>query len=336
MKRKGCNLYQKKNMLFSDAARLWLQSQQPYWKPSTYSAYCQLLKKYILPYFGNTKITKITNQEMDNFASYIIVHSENKNLSTNYVSQICDIILRVLAYMEKKYQYKVLLPDNPAGKKRSAQILLPCDHSFMRLEQYLFMHAEQDTCLGILIAFHTGIRIGELSALTWDDIHLEEKLIYIRKNILRIKEPENIQNTTHKMTHIIEQSPKTSDSVRNIPIPPKLIPLLQKYRREDSSYIISGIKNPWAEPRTIQYRFQSILKKCDITPFNFHMLRHGFATRCIAMGLDVKSLSEILGHSSIQITLSLYVHPTAQQKRNLMEQYDSFYQSSSQGILLFS
>lgn len=336
MRKNGNRICRKKNMIFSDAAQLWMQSQEQYWKPGTYSVYSQLLNKYILPYFSNTKITRITNQSMDDFASYIIAQSENKNLSSNYVSQICEIILRILAYVDKKYQCKILLPDNPTVKKRSAQIMLPGDNSFMALEHYLLTHAEQDTCLGILIAFHTGIRIGELSALTWNDIHLEEEIIYIRKNILRVKETEDIQNTMNKMTHIIEQSPKTSDSVRIIPIPPKLLPLLRQYRKETSDYVINGIKKPWAEPRTIQYRFQSILKKCEIEPFNFHMLRHGFATRCIAMGLDVKSLSEILGHSNIQITLNLYVHSTARQKRHLMEQYDSYYQCHSQGEILFS
>ena len=129
-------------------------------------------------------------------------------------------------------------------------------------------------------------------------------------------------NTKRNITHIIEQVPKTSDSFRTIPIPPQLIPLLQIYKKESSMYVISGTKTPWAEPRTIQYRFMNILKKCKIDYFNFHMLRHAFATRCVAMGLDVKSLSEILGHSNIQITLNLYVHSTIQQKKQFMKQYE--------------
>lgn len=112
--------------------------------------------------------------------------------------------------------------------------------------------------------------------------------------------------------------------MRSIPLPPVLLPLLKLYKDEDTKYVVKGKKSPWAEPRTLQYRFSGILKQCSIKNFRFHMLRHAFATRCIAKGFDVKSLSEILGHSSVQITLNLYVHSTMQRKKQLMNLF-SFY-----------
>ena len=266
---------------------------------------------------------------MENFVSYLTTQTENASLSENYISQICGTVRRILIYMEKKYHCSISVPSNPVIKRHSRKIVLPENDSLNTLEHYLLIHCEEDTCLGILIAFHTGIRIGELSALTWRDIDLKEGLIYIRKNILRVKDENANHSTYGKMTQIIRQDPKTSDSSRTVPLPEKLVLLLQQYKKEATSYVISGVKNPWAEPRTIQYRFKNILKKCNIEYFNFHLLRHAFATRCVSMGLDVKSLSEILGHSSIQITLNLYVHTTIQQKRLFMHQYNSFFQCTS-------
>ncbi len=316
----------------SAAAGFWVQSQKNHWKPGTYTVYMQRLTKYILPFFGTMKINKITEETMERFISSLAARSNGTPLSENYISQLCGTVRRILIYMEKKYHCNISVPCNPIVKKHSRKIMLPDADSFYILERYLLLHCTEDTCLGILIAFHTGIRIGELSALTWRDIDLKEGLIFIRKNILRVKDENAHQSPDRKMTQIVEQAPKTSGSFRTVPLPEKLIPLLEQYKKNDSAYVISGVKNPWAEPRTIQYRFKNILKKCSIEYFNFHMLRHAFATRCVSMGLDVKSLSEILGHSSIQITLNLYVHTTIQQKKLFMKQYNSFFQCTSQAL----
>lgn len=315
---------------FSDAAEYWVQSQKSYWKPGTYTVYMQRLTKYILPFFGTIKLNKITGATMEHFISHLADQTKNAPLSENYISQICGTVRRILIYMEKKYHCRISVPSNPVVRKHSRRVILPEADSLDALERYLFIHCEEDTCLGILIAFHTGIRIGELSALTWRDIDLREGLIYIRKNMLRVKDENTYDFPDQKMTQIVRQTPKTSNSCRTVPLPEKLIVLLRQYQKDVTAYVISGVKNPWAEPRTIQYRFKNILKRCNIEYFNFHMLRHAFATRCVAMGLDIKSLSEILGHSSIQITLNLYVHTTIQQKKLFMHQYNSIFQCTSQ------
>ncbi|MDD6812577.1 MAG: tyrosine-type recombinase/integrase [Lachnospiraceae bacterium] len=303
------------NYTLQEAAMLWMESRKNYWKPGTYAAYEQLLIKYIIPYFGEISIEQINNQKMEQFISEI--NGTEHFLSQNYLFQICGVVRRILLYMNKTYDSAVTIPNNPVEKWHTQPKIMPLDKSMNRLEQYLLDNCQDDTCLGILIAFHTGIRIGELSALMWKDINMEEEIIYIRRNLIRVKEKN--------ATQVITQDPKTLDSCRVIPIPPKLVPVLRKYQKEDSLYVVSGTKYLWAEPRTIQYRFKSILKKCDIEYFNFHMLRHAFATRCVEMGLDIKSLSEILGHSNIQMTLNLYVHPTMQQKKELMSRYDALF-----------
>lgn len=312
------------HITLAEASRLWAQSGENNWKSSTCAVYHQLLNKYILPYLGTINISNINNEVMENFVIRIMNTAEQKQLSKNYLSQICLVVRRIISYMNQKYDYHFPIPCNPITGERSRQIVLPAESALAVLENYLYDNIESDTCLGILLALHTGIRIGELSALKWDAINLEEGVIYITHNILRIKDFDSAFPSAQNITHIINQSPKTSDSVRVVPIPPALLPILRTYRKRDSDYVVSGVRNPWAEPRTIQYRFKSILKKCQIEYFNFHMLRHSFASRCVAMGLDIKSLSEILGHSSIRITLNLYVHSSIQQKKQFMKQYDAY------------
>lgn len=308
---------------FAQAAWLFMQAGKNDWKPGTYTAYHQLLKKYVLPHLGNARLKDVNSRKLEDFSLLIKEETKEKPLSKNYLSQICEIVRRIIIYMNKRHGKEIPVPVNPITKAHIQQTILPSESTLMVLEEYLFAHCKEDTCLGVLLAFHTGIRIGELSALKWGDIDMKENMIYIRRNLLRVRE-DGMQNTIGEHTTlVIEQSPKTIDSVRVIPIPPRLIPLIEEYRKEDSMYVISGEKKPWAEPRTIQYRFKNILSKCDIQYFNFHLLRHAFATRCVSKGLDIKSLSEILGHSNVQMTLNLYVHSTLQQKKRLMELYDA-------------
>lgn len=318
-------------MPFGNAAQLWLQTKKKEWKPGTYAFYCQLVTKYIIPCLQDIAIDKINNQIMEEFAMRVRGQKPDKPLSNNYLFQICATVCRIMAFVNKKYEVNLSIPNNPVTRKKNGgQVELPDEHSLILLEKYLISHCQEDTCLGILIAFHTGIRIGELSALKWKDINVDEGIVSIRRNLIRIKGDKNGFFDGTGATQIVEQAPKTFDSVRMIPLPPKIVTILRVYKKPDTEYVISGVKNPWAEPRTIQYRFKRILAKCNLEYFNFHMLRHSFATRCVSMGLDIKSLSELLGHSDVKVTLNLYVHSTMQQKRKLMERYNFlFYQTSN-------
>lgn len=318
-------------MPFGNAAQLWLQSKKKEWKPGTYAFYYQVIMKYIIPCLQNVSIDKMNNQIMEEFVMRVREQKIDKPLSNNYLFQICATVCRIMAYVNKKYETNLSIPENPVTRKRNTrQMVFPDENSLILLEQYLNSHCQDNTCLGILIAFHTGIRIGELSALMWKDINVEEGIIYIRRNLIRVKKDKNDLGDEKSATQIMVQPPKTFDSVRAIPLPPRMVPILQIYKKEDTEYVISGVKKSWAEPRTIQYRFKSILTKCHLPYFNFHMLRHSFATRCVSMGLDIKSLSELLGHSDIKVTLDLYVHSTIQQKRKMMEQYNFlFYKTSN-------
>ena len=297
--------------------RIWLEEKKPEWKQSTYATYRQMAEKYIIPFLGSVKAGCIDEQVIGSFLSAIRKDKNGNALSNRYLRNICAVVSKAMRYVKKKYHYAMDIPENLVIPARQRQIILPREQDMAALEKYLLEHLENDTCLGILIVFYTGLRIGEVCALTWGDVNLEEEVIYVRKNLQRVKTDDGHQNSTQ----ILIQTPKTDTSSRMIPIPPVLFSRLQEYQKEDEQYIIKGKKKPWSEPRTLQYRFAQILKECHLEAFNFHILRHAFASRCVEKGFDVKSLSEILGHSSTQITLNLYVHSNMQHKRELMNHF---------------
>lgn len=309
-----------------EVMHIWLSERSSRWKQTTYATYYQMVNKYIIPLLGGVKINCVDEQVIEHFLSEIRKDPNGKELSNCYLRNICAVILRAMNYVRKKYHYEMDIPENLIMPVKQGQIMLPRKQDMAVLEKYLLQNAENETCLGVLIAFYTGLRIGEVCALTWGDLNLEEEIIYVRKNLQRVK----FGGEEKGNTQILIQTPKTSASFRIIPIPPVLLYHLKEHKKEDAQYIIKGKKKPWTEPRTLQYRFAQILQTCGIENFNFHMLRHAFATHCIEEGFDVKSLSEILGHSSIQVTLNLYVHSNMQRKRQLMEKFDiSLYQNYS-------
>lgn len=311
-----------------EAVEIWIKERGAYWKKSTYATYVLMVNKYILPMAGNVPLGHMDEGLMEKILSDI---RGEKKLSNRYQRNICALIIRVMRHMKKKHHCRIEVPDNLFSPEKQRERQLPGERDLAILEQYLMeqAHKGEETCLGILTAFYTGLRIGEVCALRWEEIDLTNAVIHIHRNLQRVKAGDGQKNNTE----ILMQTPKTGSSCRIIPIPPVLLPLLKKRSQKPDQYLIRGKRKPWAEPRTLQYRFAGILKECGLECFNFHMLRHAFATRCIAGGFDVKSLSEILGHSSIQITLNLYVHSSMQRKRQLMGQIgDHFYACQSLGL----
>lgn len=187
------------------------------------------------------------------------------------------------------------------------------------LTKHLIAHLDF-TNLGILISLYTGIRIGELCALKWEDISFEDKCVHIHNTMQRLQ----TKNISNKKTEIVISSPKSISSIRSVPIPEELFRLMLEQKGISHSFILTGNANRYVEPRTMQNRFKAILKKCNIANANFHSLRHTFATRCIELGFDLKSLSEILGHASVNITLNRYVHPSMELKTKHMNMLSDF------------
>jgi len=170
--------------------------------------------------------------------------------------------------------------------------------------------------LGVFICLYTGIRIGELCALQWRNVSLNENTIKIEQTMQRLQSED--LNAIQK-TRIIVTEPKSYAALRTIPLPEFVIDVIKPFAGSPTSYVLSGECKTIIEPRTMQNRFKGYLEEGKIEDANFHSLRHTFATRCIEAGFDIKTLSEILGHSSVKITLDKYVHSSLQLKRNNME-----------------
>ena len=176
------------------------------------------------------------------------------------------------------------------------------------------------TALGILLSLFTGLRIGELCALKWSDFSFPDKEFHVKRTMQRL---HNLNEDTPNKTVIEIGEPKSLNSIRSIPIPDELMGYLKSAYVADS-YVLSGEKDKFVEPRTMENRFKKILKNCGINQINFHVLRHSFATKCVELGFDIKSLSEILGHANVNITLNRYVHPSMKLKRSNMNKLNSF------------
>lgn len=189
-----------------------------------------------------------------------------------------------------------------------------------RFIEYL-LHDMDECKFGVLLSLLTGLRIGELCALRWQDISLNNRTIRVCSTMQRIK---NLDHNSDGRTKIIISEPKSEHSIRIIPLTDLAVKLCERCKGLPEAYVLTGKADRYIEPRTLQYRFQSYARDCELENLHFHVLRHTFATRCVEVGFEIKSLSEILGHSSPQITLERYVHSSLELKRSNMEKLSQF------------
>ena len=184
---------------------------------------------------------------------------------------------------------------------------------------------------GILICLFMGLRLGEICALKWEDIDFQNRILHIKRTVQRL----DCTNTeSRSKTILFEGPPKTVHSIREIPIPEFLYNIILSYNDSPCKGIYFLNPNTPMDPRTYQYKFQSILKKAGIESTHFHALRHTFATNCINSGADAKSVSEILGHANVNITLNRYVHPDMDTKRNILNSIYSKHSESDEPQIL--
>ena len=169
--------------------------------------------------------------------------------------------------------------------------------------------------LGILLSLYLGLRLGEVCGLKWADFDFENNCVYIQRSVERIPDYDDSKNKTR----LIITEPKTAASFRVLPIPSRLRGLIYKMMDYSSEFVIPGKTHKYVDPRTLQYSYKKILNECHLRDIHYHSLRHTFATRCIESGMDVKSLSEILGHSSVNITLNIYVHSSLEHKQKQID-----------------
>lgn len=180
----------------------------------------------------------------------------------------------------------------------------------------ILLHNTDLRKFGVLLCLYTGIRIGEICALKWENVDLINGVISIRKTLQRI---QCIEPCTGRKTKVIITDPKSNCSIRDIPLPTFLTKMAQEYHSKPEAYVLTGCEEHYIEPRLLQYEFKKYIHACGLEGVNYHALRHTFATRCIDLGFDAKTLSEILGHTNVNITLNRYVHSSLDTKRFCME-----------------
>lgn len=296
----------------------WLALKKLKIKDSTFIHYRNSIENHIKPHLGKYPIDKIGTSLMESFVTYLTTNGKlngNGGLSAKTVSDILTIIKESFQYARSHGVVIMCNFDNITLKKPVHEMrVLDCAEM-----QILIGALLQDTDLyklGVFLCLFTGIRIGELCALQWKNISIENKTIKIEQTMQRLQ--SNDSNDIQK-TRVIITEPKSFASVRVIPIPDFVVDAIKPYQRKQNAYLLSGESKYYIEPRTMQNRFKRYLRDCGIEDANFHSLRHTFATRCVEAGFDVKTLSEILGHSSVKITLDKYVHSSMDLKRINME-----------------
>ncbi|MCM1557819.1 MAG: site-specific integrase [Anaeroplasma bactoclasticum] len=279
-------------------------------KERSYTGYRDVIRLHINPILGDYDIQDITPTILQD---YIIEKLKRGNLITHQ-PLASNTVCRIVSVLKQAFNLASNL--DLISKNPTTTIKLPTTSekevlAFTREEQKIVeeycLKSIKNNYIGIIICLYTGIRLGELLALTWDDIDFNKKYLYIKKTSYTLRKDK-------KKVFVVE-SPKTKKSNRVIPLPDKIINLLSIYKKNSScEYIIHTRRNTMVETRSYQRSFQSILNKCKIKHYNFHCLRHTFATRALELGMDIKTLSEILGHTNVAITLNRYAHSLLEYK----------------------
>lgn len=297
------------DLTFYEVATMWLKSKEDSLKRSSYNHYYNQLHQHIPSDILEMKFVDLTADKVNE----LLKNKIKDGYSAATVSGLRTIMMMIFHYARKKGIACSIHDD----------IYIPkCSHknvrAFTREEQkkiVLYLKEHPDVFnLAIYLSMYCGLRIGEVCALQWKDIHLIQGTISISKTLIRIQ--NKMIPESHK-TEIVVQRPKTDSSIRIVPIPVFLLPLLHKYKDDPEAFVITS-KTHSIEPRVCLRKFKSIIKKTGVSDYSFHSCRHTFATRCIEIGMDAKTLSEILGHASIKTTLERYVHPSIDLKRSQM------------------
>lgn len=293
-----------------EIAAAWKEYKRPYVKQSTMAAYVLILENHILPTFGEDN--SLPEQSVQAF----VLHKIESGLSTKSVKDILIVLKMVMKFGVKKewmtyYEWDIKYP--PSSENKVLDVLSVTNHRKILnhiQSHFTFMG------LGIYISLSTGLRIGEICALKWSDINVTDGILTVNRTIERIY----IIEGEKKHTELVINTPKTKNSCREIPMNKELLGMLKPLKKvvNDDYYILTNDERP-TEPRTYRNYYKRQMEKLDIPKLKYHGLRHSFATRCIEVGCDYKTVSVLLGHSNISTTLNLYVHPNMEQKKRCID-----------------
>ncbi len=302
---------------FQELLELWMRNNQIRQKGGTIAKYQFMIDHHLIPDLGNVRITDIHAAKINSYLKSKLDHGRidhKGGLSASYVRTIMVIIHSVMKFAAEEGLCSPLKSQifKPALVRQDLPILSM--EQQRTLERHMLANMTP-TNTGIMLSLHAGLRIGEVCALSWDDVDFDERVIHVRHTVARVPDSSGAS----RKTRLILDTPKTKSSMRDIPISSVLLPVLGQAKSIGCSNYVVSEGEGFTSPRTFEYRYYQVLKKCGIEKVNYHALRHTFATRCIEVGVDVKSLSEMLGHANSAITLETYVHSSLQLKRAQLE-----------------
>ena len=299
------------NKTFEEIVVLWQADKKQYVKRSTYSAYSLLVNNHLIPAFEG--VYDVTEEMVQSFVFTKLEHG----LSQKSIKDILIVLKMILRFAVKQgfMQHREIDVKFPTERERQEVEVLSRNNQKHIMEyvqsHFTFMN------LGIYICLCAGLRIGEVCALVWDDIDVENGVINVSKTIQRIYVIEGGE----KHTEVIIDTPKSKNSIREIPIARDLLKMIKPFKKVVNGrfYVLTNSAQP-TEPRTYRNYYKRLMTQLDMPKLKFHGLRHSFATRCIESRCDYKTVSVLLGHSNISTTLNLYVHPNMEQKKKCVEQ----------------
>ncbi len=305
----------------SGVAEQWLLQEKLTVKQSTYAKYRTNLDIHILPQLGTLQVTDLNSMMVNTYIEYLKEdgRSDGKGgLSAKYVRDLYTILKGIVRYAELEYSLPNSIKNCRIPPKGEGKSIALSRRDQRKLEDYVREDLGDVKKLGILLCLYTGLRIGEICALQWKHIHLDTGVLEICRTVQRIQNP--IRDGYPK-TFLITGPPKSKASLRAVPIPAFLHDILEKHKRTEDSeaYFLTGRADRLIEPRNYQYHFKNYMKELHMEWIHFHTLRHTFATRAIESGMDMKSLSEMLGHAGVGITMDRYVHSSVEEKKRQIE-----------------
>ena len=294
-------------MRMDEFCKKWLEVNKNKLKASSYCKYEAIINNHLIPAFGNYQVYEITTEDVAAFTEYLL---SDEHLAIKTVRDILQLLHSIFIYDCERNggQSSPIKIVYPKADQKQLRVL---NHSEQkRLMEYL----QEDTDLyklGVMIAITTGLRVGEICGLRWKDISFKNRTLSVTSTVQRIRDTSGSEHKTIVKTG----TPKSKSSFRTIPLSEGVLQYCAQFKSPDKeAFILTGTTS-YAEPRLLQRKLASYYRKCKISNAHFHTLRHTFATRCVEVGCDIKSLSEILGHSSTVITMNLYVHPDLNLKR---------------------
>lgn len=276
-------------------------------KPATYQKYEGMVRNHIAPAIGDMPVRYVTSSVIERFSDDRLHNGRYSGgaLSRRTVNDMLMILALVFSFAETEYQIAGPRIQRLREERREMRVLSAEEQTC--LERYLSMDMDIYK-FGVFLALYSGLRIGELCALRWEDI--DGGILTVNKTMQRLK-------GQHGGTEVVVSTPKSIASNRRIPLPDFLLLRMEGFRRENG-YVLANADGKYTEPRLLQLKFEKMIAQAGLSKTNFHALRHTFATRCVETGFDMKSLSEILGHSDVKTTLNRYVHSSFALKQQNM------------------